>query len=396
MRCACDRETVFNLDDLARWERPGVSLAVVGSPIGHSRSPRMQNAALAAVAGSGGGGGAGDVNGGAGGGVGFADWRYHKFEVPPERLGEALALFFAKGFRGLNLTLPHKVLALPNLAEIAADAVAIGAVNTLVAGPRGYVGHNTDGLGFALALERDLGVGLRGADVVLLGAGGAARAVAVAALRGGCRELWIGNRSVARLAELRDGLAAALPGDAGRVRVFQLGQTAEAEAVGAAGDAGGLEEEDAGGLAKVALPAWAVVVNATSLGLKPGDPSPMPAAFWEAAPRRAAYDIVYGAGETAFLRDARVAGVPGADGLSMLCFQGALAFEIWTGQPALVEVMRRALSDEPEAALSPAEEGGFIATNPETGTTTEGETVDEALANLKEATELYLTEFPQR
>jgi shikimate dehydrogenase len=298
-------EKVFTLDDLHAWQRPGVSLAVLGSPIAHSRSPRMHNAALAAL-----------VERGA---TELADWRYYKFEVPPERLESALPLFYQRGFRGLNLTLPHKVLALPLLARLEESGMAAGAVNTLVAGQGGYVGHNTDGAGFARALHEGLRVELRGADVVLLGAGGAARAIAAAVLRGGCRNLWIGNRDAGRLDALVEYLRTNTPGAAGSVHPFQLG--------GAPCD----------------LPGEAVVINATSLGLRPGDPSPMPAGLsWRG--QRAAVDIVYGVGETAFLRDARAAGVPAQDGSAMLCHQGALAFELWTGYPAPVEVMFRVLA----------------------------------------------------
>jgi shikimate dehydrogenase len=314
-----DREKIFTLDDLRQWSRPGVSLAVLGSPIAHSRSPRMHNAALAELV--------------AQGAAELADWRYYKFEVPPERLEEALPLFFERGFKGLNLTLPHKVLALPLLARLEESGAAAGAVNTLVAGPGGYTGHNTDGAGFARALREGLGVGLAGAVVVLLGAGGAARAIAATALREGCRELWIGNRDAGRLAALAECLRKSSPGADERLHFFRLGNA------GAVADAGA----GTTALPGTALPREAVVINATSLGLKPGDPSPMPAGLhWQG--QRAAVDIVYGTGETAFLRDARAAGVPAQDGSQMLCHQGALAFELWTGRTAPVGVMLRALS----------------------------------------------------
>lgn len=303
-------ETVFTLNELRRWPRPGVSLAVLGSPIAHSRSPRMHNAALAAL-----------VKRGA---TEFADWHYYKFEVQPEHLGEALPLFFEHGFKGLNLTLPHKVLALPLLTRLEESGAAVGAVNTLVAGKSGYAGYNTDGAGFARGLRKELGVELRNAVVVLLGAGGAARAIAQTALLEGCRELWIGNRNATRLdalvARLRENEAGRVPGAPGRLHPFLLDG------------------------APCELPGDAIVVNATSLGLKSSDASPVPAGLhWRG--QRAAVDIVYGKGETAFLHDARAAGVPAQDGSQMLCHQGALAFELWTGHPAPVEVMLAALKD---------------------------------------------------
>ncbi|MDR2845525.1 MAG: shikimate dehydrogenase [Puniceicoccales bacterium] len=300
-----DFERVHTLDDLRHWQRRETSLAVLGQPIRHSRSPRMQNAALDALAPS---------------VPSLAGWRYFKFEIEPENLGEALTLFHQHRFQGLNLTLPHKVLACEHVTRCEGIAGAIGAVNTLLREADGYAGYNTDGTGFERAVRETLGVALRGAAVVLLGAGGAARAVAAAALDGGCRALLLGNRGTERREALVALLNERFPATAGavpRVRGFSL------EALPAD------------------IPADALVVNATALGLKPDDASPVPSAFWRSG--MSACDIVYGAGETAFLREAREAGVVGTDGLAMLCWQGALAFELWTGRPAPVAVMMQAL-----------------------------------------------------
>ncbi|MDR2862364.1 MAG: shikimate dehydrogenase [Puniceicoccales bacterium] len=300
-----DCEHVFTLADLEHWQRREPSLAVIGQPIGHSRSPRMQNAALAALAGE---------------APELARWRYYKFEIAPQALPQALQLFHGHNFIGLNLTLPHKVLACAHVTHLAAAAAAAGAVNTLVRNPDGYTGHNTDGPGFARALLENPGAPLRDATIALLGAGGAARAIAATALSEGCSALWIGNRDSTRLETLLSALRKSFPEAAGRIRGFLL---------------------SAGIIPLPEIPTGAIVVNATSLGLKPDDPSPVPASFWR--PEMCAYDIVYGSSETAFLRDARVAGAPGADGRSMLCWQGALAFELWTGRKAPVELMRQML-----------------------------------------------------
>ncbi|SVD61456.1 uncharacterized protein METZ01_LOCUS414310, partial [marine metagenome] len=157
-----------------------MSLAVLGFPIGHSISPAIHNAALFEMAKS-------DPR--------FAKWRYRRIEVEAERLSEVLPLLRKAGFRGLNLTIPHKVQALDLVVELSADARAIGAVNTLMASDDGWRGFNTDGYGLEQALREELEVDLEGSKVILLGAGGAARAAAAQCLLRGCRKLWIGNRS---------------------------------------------------------------------------------------------------------------------------------------------------------------------------------------------------------
>jgi shikimate dehydrogenase len=250
---------------------------------------------------------------------GLAGHAYFKFDIPPERLAEALPLFHRNGFLGLNLTLPHKVEAVSLVTQISAPGEAAGAVNTLVRDASGYSGDNTDGLGFARACEVRLGVRLAGAQVVLLGAGGAARAVATAALAAGCASLLIVNRDPARLRGLLDRLAASnIPG------CLPLGVAPDA----IPGD----------------LPAGALVVNATGLGLKADDPSPFPARLLR--PGVAVYDTVYGAHTTTLVREARAAGLRAEDGLSMLCWQGALALETWLGRPAPVAEMWAAIGGE--------------------------------------------------
>ncbi|MDR1817399.1 MAG: shikimate dehydrogenase [Puniceicoccales bacterium] len=314
-----DTERVRTLDDLRRWCRDAPSLAVIGKPIAHSRSPRMHNAALAAV-----------VADAAPAASPVAGWRYFKFEIEPADLDAALALFHEKGFRGLNLTLPHKVLALasPLVRAVSDRAAAAGAANVLVRRDDGFLGDNTDGAGFVRSVAEDLGVAAAGADVVLLGAGGAARGVGAALLDAGCRTLWLANRSPERLRALAEALRKSFPERAagGVIREFAM-------------DAA---ERD-GALASAVFARGALVANATSLGLREGDPSPVPARFWR--PDLLAIDIAVfgGRSETAFLREARAAGARTTDGRGMLCWQGALAFGQWTGLPAPVPVMRAAL-----------------------------------------------------
>lgn len=266
---------------------------LLGHPVGHSLSPAMQDAAFEALG---------------------LTARYVPRDVGPEALPDAVAALRADDVLGANVTVPHKEAMVPLLDALDAEARALGAVNTVVREGDRLRGGNTDAVGFARSL-REAGVRVDGARVLLLGAGGAARAVAWALLQGGAAELRLWNRTAARAEALRAVLADA------RVRV------AEGAAVG---------EAD-------------LVVNATSVGMARGgvdpDASPLPGPW----PARAgvAVDIVYRPRETRFLREARAAGWRGVDGLGMLLHQGAASFEAWTGREAPVASMRAAL----EAAL---------------------------------------------
>ncbi|MDQ5978479.1 MAG: shikimate dehydrogenase [Verrucomicrobiota bacterium] len=256
----------------------------------------MHNAALAAMA---------------GGSPGFAAWKYFRFDVPPEQLPQALTRLHAAGFHGLNLTVPHKVLAVELVAEIDPAARAIGAVNTLRRTAAGWKGFNTDGYGLATALKADLGIELPGAHVVLLGAGGAARGAAVECLQRQCSSLRIGNRTRANL----DALLTALRPLAGNTVLEGFDPTEP----------------------PAAIPAGAVVVNATSAGLKPGEPAPID--LRRLPPGARVYDMVYNPPQTTLLRDAAALGLPHANGLSMLVHQGARALEIWTEAAVPAAVM---------------------------------------------------------
>lgn len=289
-------EPVRSLADLARWSFPGVALAVVGHPIGHSLSPAMHNAALSAMA---------------RGQPGFASWRYFRFDVPPEDLPAALSLFHQRGFHGLNLTVPHKVIAFDRVAEIEPAAQAIGAVNTLLRLEHGWRGCNTDGHGLVQGLRESLGATLEDAAVILLGAGGAARAAAVECLRRRCTALWIANRTADRLNAL---LAVLQP---------LIGKTS-------------LQGFDPR-FPPSDLPSGALVINATSAGLRADDDLPVDLAR---LPRPAGvYDMIYNPPETPLLRQAAALGVPRANGLAMLVHQGARSLEIWTGAPVPAPAM---------------------------------------------------------
>ncbi len=305
-------DPVLTLDDLERWPARGTALAVLGHPIQHSLSPAMHNAALAALARD-------DAR--------FASWQYYKFAVAPEDLPRALDLFHHRGFAGLNLTVPHKVIAFGRVRAVGPVVPAIGAVNTLQreGAPGAWAGHNTDGYGLTAGVREDLGLTLQGAPIILLGAGGAARAAAVECLQPDrrCASLWIANRTRARL----DGLLEVLRPLAGPdvVRGFDP------------------EEPPAD------LPAGALVINATAAGLRTEDPPPVDLAR---LPRPAGvYDMIYNPPRTRLLQLAAAGALPNANGLSMLVHQGAKALEIWSGVPA--ERTAPAMARAARAALGP-------------------------------------------
>ena len=299
-------EDILRPEDLTGISQEDVSLAVLGFPIGHSISPAIHNAALLEMAKS-------DPI--------FAKWRYRRIEVEAERLSDVLPILLKAGFRGLNLTIPHKIQALDLVVELSAEARAIGAVNTLMASDAGWRGFNTDGYGLEQALREELEVDLDGSKVILLGAGGAARAAAAQCLLRGCRKLWIGNRSSHRLGEL----LAALPevGDeAASVQAFDFDEASSVFA----------HQSDL------------VVINATSLGLRPEDPAPLDLLTLPKVAK--VYDMVYNPSETALLSQARDLGLRASNGLSMLVHQAARSLGIWTGGNVPVDAMFTAARKE--------------------------------------------------
>lgn len=292
--------SVLSLSDLAELQPSGGRLAVLGDPIRHSLSPVMHTAALLAMA--------ADF-------TDLASWTYRAVHVPEGSLGAVLPMLHQLGFVGINLTIPHKVAAFSELSELSDFARRSGAVNTLIAGPDGFRGDNTDGYGIIQAIEQDLALPLSGADVWLFGAGGAARAIVTACADGGARRITIVNRSASRLSELRDQSASMnISSDCG----IRFATTAEVD----------WSEADA-----------SLAINATSLGLSPSDPSPINDRH---LPRfRAVFDTTYGA-LNRLQAACDSAGVTYTNGLSMLVWQGVRSLEIWTGLPVPVEVMAAA------------------------------------------------------
>jgi len=285
----------LTLASLAATTFTGPQLGVLGDPIAHSLSPAMHGAAIAEL---------GATH------PALAHLAYLRLHIAAAELPEALRRLRALGFAGLNLTVPHKIQALTLVERLSDEARRAESVNTLVPTPTGWEGHTTDGQGFLEALRERTGRGISGRPVRLLGAGGAARAVAAACLDAGCAELRIVNRDAAKGAALAAALA---------------DPRAQAE-VGSA-----------------ELPADAVVVNCTTLGLKPSDPSPLDAALLR--PGQFVFDTTYGAHRSCLLLDAAERGADGCDGRPMLRWQGALAFRLWTGILPPAAPMRAALGE---------------------------------------------------
>ena len=264
---------------------------ILGHPVRSSLSPAMHNAAFRAL------------------GINAA---YVPFPVSAEHFPEVVRALLLAGVSGFNLTVPHKIAILPLLADITPEARAIGAVNTVRCENGSMAATNTDAEGFRLSLENDLAWQPAGKRVLLLGAGGAARAIAFSLLPAGLGELGVANRTPARAEALASDCRAAQPGT--KVGALELAATA----------------------------GWApeLLVNATSVGMGDGK-SPVELAGLKV--REAVLDIVYTPVETPLLAEAARLGLARANGLGMLLYQGWLAFRFWTGQEAPLEVMRAAL-----------------------------------------------------
>lgn len=263
-------------------------LGVVGYPIEHSISPAIQQAALDCVG---------------------IDARYERWSVPPADLAAWAASLRAPDVLGANVTIPHKEALIPLLDELDASARDIGAVNTVLKRDGRLVGANTDAAGFGRALA-DAGYTPGNGAAVMLGAGGAARAVGHALLAAGVQRLAIFNRDAARARAL----ARALAGPRPLIDAFAL-------------DAPEIDAH---------LAACELLVNTTSVGMRPGECLLRP----EQVPARAlVVDVIYRPAETALLAEAARRGARTQNGLPMLVYQAAIAFERWTGREPPLDVM---------------------------------------------------------
>ncbi len=244
------------------------------------------------------------------------NWRYLTIEVKPEALADAMRGMRAMGMQGVNLTIPHKVAVMALLDEISPDAALIGAVNTVRRAGERLVGENTDGKGFLRGLAQDARLDPAGKRVVVLGAGGAARAITTELALAGAAELTVVNRSPERGAELVENLQQRVKANA---RFVPWSETFHVTA-----------ETD-------------ILVNATSIGLYP-DTDAMPDVDLSAArPGLLVCDVVPNPPETRLMQAGRERGLKTLNGLAMLVYQGAIGFEMWTGLPAPEQAMKDAL-----------------------------------------------------
>ncbi len=284
-----------------------VLFGVFGDPVSHSLSPVMHNTALKEL--------------------GLA-CRYGKFHVPKEDLALALAGAAILGMRGINLTIPLKEAALGLMDRVTPAARRAQAVNTVSFHDGGMEGHNTDGEGFLLSLKDEWGYSPRGACAVLLGAGGAGRAVAFALMAAGVRRIVVVNRTFMRAVSLARVAAAARTGGSSSLACVMARRFPSASSSSAIGEWRGI------------LAGADLLVNATSIGMR-GEPSQVPAVAL-ARPLRVV-DLVYTPPETDLVRLARQRGLRVMNGAGMLVHQGALSLERWTGRSVPVGTMRRAL-----------------------------------------------------
>ncbi len=262
---------------------------LLGYPLAYSISPAMHNAAFRAI---------------------NLDWQYELLETATQGLPNAIARLKEADCAGANVTIPHKQSVLQFLDDVSATARAIGAVNTIIHREGKLIGDNTDGIGFIASL-RESHINPRNARVVILGAGGAARAVAFALAEAGAREIVLLNRTATRVIVLADHLHAQFP----KLRIV----VNHREAIGQTN----------------------ILVNATSVGMFPRvTETPMPKGQ-TLSPSTVVVDLVYNPLQTRFLWDAKREGAWTINGLGMLVHQGVASFKLWTGRDVPVDVMRQ-------------------------------------------------------
>ncbi len=300
----------FTLADLQNWGdvskdvAPAIRLGVLGDPVAHSLSPEMQNAALNACR---------------------IDMQYARFHVRANELRSALVLLRELNFVGINLTVPHKIAGFAHIDEADERAKRCGAANTVRIRDQKMIGSNTDGEGFGRAIREKFSVDLRDLRVLVFGAGGGTGgAIAWQCALENCERLVLANRTLEKAKALADQLrpfftGPRVLGPAARLEIIEWNETAM----------------------RAQMADIDLIVHATPLGLNPSDPPPIPGRLL--LPHHLVFDAVYASSKTRLLRAAEEAGARGANGLSMLLHQGALAFEFWFAREAPLEAMRKAL-----------------------------------------------------
>lgn len=267
---------------------------IFGYPVEHTLSPFMHNAAFEALG---------------------LDYCYIPFSVRPEDLNISVGAIKALNIRGVNITIPHKETIIPYLDELDREAELIGAVNTVLNKDGRLIGYNTDGRGFVRSIREEGGITPKGKRIMIIGAGGAARAISFSLANEDVEKIFINDIISDKAKELSSAVRRKTSTETIYIKDFK-------EGVG---------EVD-------------ILINATPLGMKKEDPLPIPPEFLSSG--ILVYDIVYNPPETPLIREAKKKGAKTLGGLGMLLYQGALSFKIWTGQEPPIEVMRKALENK--------------------------------------------------
>lgn len=299
--------TIDQLNEINQQDNLPARFAVIGNPVSHSLSPQLHQPALDQL---------------------DEQSRYVRIEIEEGQVAAAFDKLFAAGFRGINVTVPHKLEALAACHHVDPAAKTMGAVNTIVFDEEGKrSGFNTDGPGFARAIREEFGMDLGDLRVIIIGAGGGAgRAIATQCALENCSQLILANRTAEKLGPMKEELLALenlelLEGPRDRIETIALASP-------------DLQE---------ALAASDLIVNTTSVGLKSTDPTPFPSSWIE--PHHLVYDTIYNPERTKLLREAEMQGARTANGLSLLIHQGALSLVYWLGREAPVETMRAGVTD---------------------------------------------------
>jgi len=274
-------------------------LGIIGYPVSHSLSPLMHNTAIKSLG---------------------LNYSYHAFEVKPGDIPDAVRGIRAMGIKGINVTIPHKEAVIPLLDEISSDARLMGAVNTISLQGERLVGHNTDGRGFVQSLKSEAGVHPRKKNILLLGAGGAARGLAIQLASEGASRIVIANRTYQRAERLSNDL------------LQKTGYAASTP----------LPLENS--VIRDCMDDMDIIINTTSLGMKKKDPALF--SYNLLSKRHLVCDIVYHPLETPLLREAKKRGARVLNGLGMLIHQGSLSFRIWTGRKFPIDLIRKKLVRE--------------------------------------------------
>jgi shikimate dehydrogenase len=269
--------------------------ALFGCPVHHSLSPFMHNDAFQRM---------------------NIAAHYHAFHVEPEHLKDAVAGVRALGIAGLNVTIPHKTAVMPLLDEVDAKARRIGAVNTIVNENGRLIGYNTDGPGYVRALEEETNVDIQEKRILLIGAGGAARGIYFSLIDHGAKQIDICNRTVSKAKQLIEEGGAAVSS-----AVYSLNE------------------------AEQRLGEYDIVINTTSVGMYP-NVEEVPLSLANLKEGTIVSDIIYNPLETKWLKEARERNAIVQNGVGMFIYQGALAFEKWTGIFPDVERMKKIVTEQ--------------------------------------------------